>query len=104
MIEANIVGTPVIASKINGLIDSVVDGKTGLLVPIRDEKVLSKAMEGIITDRKFRKDLSKKAYEWAKLFSWDKTAREFMRVILRRLEPSAEVVFTQSTHVDYPIG
>jgi len=104
VIEANIVGTPVIASKINGLIDSVVDGKTGLLVPIRDEKVLSKAMEGIITDRKFRKDLSKKAYEWAKLFSWDKTAREFMRVILRRLEPSAEVVFTQSTHVDYPIG
>jgi len=95
VIEANACATPVIASRIDGLSDSVRDGSTGLLVPVKDEKVLAKAMEGMITDKKYRRELSKNAYQWSKNFSWEKSAREFLKIIFKVLEPNREVIFTR---------
>jgi len=85
----------VIASKTNGLSDSVVDGVTGLLVPQGNPEVLAKAMEGIILDKKFRLELGRKAYEWSKNFSWDKSANQFLRIIFKTIEKEREVLFVR---------
>ncbi len=95
VIEANACGVPVIASKTKGLSDSVVDGVTGILVPPKDPEELAKAMEGIILDKKARLILSRKAYEWSKNFSWDKSANQFLRIIFKTIEKERSVLFVR---------
>jgi glycosyltransferase involved in cell wall biosynthesis len=48
VIEAMMSGRPVIASKIGGVTDIVVDGKTGLLVPPDDSTALRQAIERLL--------------------------------------------------------
>jgi glycosyltransferase involved in cell wall biosynthesis len=46
-IEANACGTPVVATRVPGLVDSVVDGETGFLVPFGDEGAFAEALRRI---------------------------------------------------------
>jgi glycosyltransferase involved in cell wall biosynthesis len=48
--EAMAMGRPVIASRIGGLCDIVVDGETGFLVPPGDPLALQKAMQCLLDD------------------------------------------------------
>jgi glycosyltransferase involved in cell wall biosynthesis len=86
VIEANASGTPVIASNVNGLKDSVVDGQTGILVEPRDVSNLAWAMQKLITDTSLRLTMSMNAYAWSKKFTWDKSARSFISVLNSILE------------------
>ena len=43
-------GRPIIASRIGGLTDIIVDGKTGLLVPPGDPQALREAMQSLLDD------------------------------------------------------
>lgn len=43
-IEAAAMGVPVVATRIPGCVDSVVDGTTGMLVPVRDARALADAV------------------------------------------------------------
>jgi glycosyltransferase involved in cell wall biosynthesis len=52
--EAMAVGRPLIASRMGGLTDLVVDGETGLLVPPDDHVALRQAMERLLTDPALR--------------------------------------------------
>jgi cellulose synthase/poly-beta-1,6-N-acetylglucosamine synthase-like glycosyltransferase/glycosyltransferase involved in cell wall biosynthesis len=81
VIEANAAGTPVIASRVNGLRDSVVDGKTGILVEAGNVKKFAIAMQLIIADESFRKQLSLEGYQWAKNFDWKRSAEDFYQLI-----------------------
>jgi glycosyltransferase involved in cell wall biosynthesis len=81
VIEANAKGTPVIASNVAGLRDSVVDGQTGILVKPRDIAGFSAAMEQVIKDKVFLRQLSNNSYEWSKNFGWDKSAQRFYYII-----------------------
>ena len=81
VIEANATGTPVIASRVNGLKDSVVDGKTGMLVQVRNTNQFATAMRLVIEDTSFRNILSQNAYTWSKNFDWDKSALHFYQLI-----------------------
>ncbi len=47
-IEAMAAGTPVIASQVGGLQETVLDGETGLLVPIRNPEALAKAIAKLL--------------------------------------------------------
>jgi glycosyltransferase involved in cell wall biosynthesis len=53
-LEAMAAGTPVIASAVGGLAESVIDGETGLLVPPRDATALAAAIERLAADREAR--------------------------------------------------
>lgn len=87
VIEANACGTPVIASNVYGLRDSVVDGKTGLLVQPRNVLAFAGAMERMITKTGDRKVLSRNARLWAQNFSWDRSAERFSHIIDSDLMP-----------------
>jgi glycosyltransferase involved in cell wall biosynthesis len=56
-IEAMAMGRPVIASRIGGLPDIVVDGETGLLVPPGDTKELGKAMQRLLDNPQLREHM-----------------------------------------------
>lgn len=55
--EAMAHGRPVVASAVGGLLDLVVDGETGILVPPRDVPALRGALERLLADRELRRRL-----------------------------------------------
>ncbi|MFX0212390.1 MAG: glycosyltransferase family 4 protein, partial [Candidatus Hodarchaeota archaeon] len=81
VIEANACGTPAIAYRVPGLRNTVIDGKTGLLVPHGDVRALGEAMLRMLTDDELRFRLSRGAIEWAKQFSWEWMAEEVLHIV-----------------------
>lgn len=81
VIEANASGTPVVASNVNGLRDSVVDGTTGMLVRPKDVKMFSKVMIDLIENKEFRDYLSAQAIKWSLNFSWVNSANKFLKIM-----------------------
>ena len=81
VIEANASGTPVIASNVNGLRDSVVDGKTGLLVKPKDVFMFARAMVDLIENKEFRERLSEDSVKWARNFNWENSAKKFLDIV-----------------------
>jgi glycosyltransferase involved in cell wall biosynthesis len=56
-LEAMAHGRPVVAAAVGGLLDLVVDGETGLVVPPRDPGALRAALERLLGDRDLRRTL-----------------------------------------------
>ena len=81
VIEANACGTPAVAYDVPGLRDSIKHSYNGLLVEDCNVKALASAIINLIEDNELRKKLSKNAVEWAKRFSWDRSAEMFERVV-----------------------
>lgn len=80
IIEANACGTPVVASDVAGLRDSVRNPTTGFLVPYGDDKEFAKKIVELINDQQLREKFSQGAIKWAQNFSWDKSAQECLKV------------------------
>jgi len=85
-IEANAVGTAVVAADSPGLRDSVRDGETGLLYPYGDIAALAERLVRVLTDVPLRQRLEAGALRWAARFNWDDAAREFEALALRVAE------------------
>jgi glycosyltransferase involved in cell wall biosynthesis len=69
--EAMAHGRPVVASAVGGLLDLVVDGETGLLVPPRDVAALRAALERLLGDANLRRRLGDAGRERVREhFSW----------------------------------
>jgi glycosyltransferase involved in cell wall biosynthesis len=81
VVEANALGVPCVAYDVAGLRDSVQDGVTGLLVESGDVEGLAEALVRVLRDDGLRRRLGENALKYAKQFSWDKTADEFMKVL-----------------------
>ena len=65
-------GRPVVASAVGGLLDLVVDGETGLLVPPCDPPALRHALERLLGDADLRLRLGAAARERIRQrFAWD---------------------------------
>jgi glycosyltransferase involved in cell wall biosynthesis len=86
VIEANASGTPVIASRVNGLKDSVLDMQTGILVKPKDAEGFGETMILLVEDNKLRGKLSKNALQWSKKFDWKESAAKFSDVLHVSLE------------------
>jgi glycosyltransferase involved in cell wall biosynthesis len=80
-IEANYFGTPVLGSDVGGIRDSVVDKKTGLIFPYGDHKALASKIKYLIKNKKILANMSKNGKKWAKNFSWDKKAKEYLNIL-----------------------
>lgn len=80
-IEANYFGLPVIGSNVSGIKDSIVNGKTGLLFSYGNSKDLAGKIKQLIKDNSLRESMGKNAVHWAKNFSWDKKAEEYLKYI-----------------------
>lgn len=74
-IEANAVGTPVIAYRSAGLVDSVKDGKSGFVVAKNTPDELAKNVKKILSGSRLYKELQRGAVVWSKNFSWVKSKK-----------------------------
>lgn len=69
MIEAAAMGVPTIGSDIYGLSDAIVNGETGLLVPVKNSQALAAAIDQLLGDERLCKELGKRlGFEWRKNF------------------------------------
>lgn len=77
-LEAMSCGTPVICSNTSSLAE-IVNG-AGMLLDLDDLREWIEAMELILSDQELRAKLSEQGLKRAKLFSWEKTARQICEV------------------------
>ena len=73
-LEAAACGTPVIAANSPGVRESVIDGKTGFLVPPNDPPRMAEAMKRILVSPALVSELGTAARRFAEGFTWDRTA------------------------------
>ena len=79
--EAMAWGRPVVATAVGGLVDAVVDGETGLVVPAGDVAALRAALERLLGDAELRARLGAAAREKAQReLSFDAAADALLRV------------------------
>ena len=76
-LEAAACGVPLVGSAVGGLLDSVVDGVTGLLVPPRDPSALARALQRLLADAELRRSLGRAARRRALTrYSWTRVAQD----------------------------
>ncbi|GGC81823.1 hypothetical protein GCM10011512_05720 [Tersicoccus solisilvae] len=74
-LEAAASGRPVVGSAVGGLLDSVEDGVTGLLVPPRDVGATSEALRRVLQDRDLAARMGRAGRDRVeRLFGWDRVA------------------------------
>jgi len=81
VIEANGVGTPVVASDVPGLRDSVRHGETGFLVACRDVTAFAEHVGRLVADPALAERMSSAALAWARRFDWDAAATAMAEVL-----------------------
>lgn len=79
VVEANALGVPCVAYSVPGLRDSVRDNYTGFLAKSGDVQGLTDKLLTLLTHEDLRAQFSKNALDYSRGFSWDVTAREFLR-------------------------
>jgi len=81
-VEALATGTPVVASRVGGIIDIVTEGKNGYLVPAKSSRLLYEKLKLIIDDKDLLKKLSKSSRQEAKKkFSWDVVSEKYIKIL-----------------------
>jgi glycosyltransferase involved in cell wall biosynthesis len=66
IIEAMLTGLPVVATDIRGSREEVLDGETGILVPVKDANALARALQSLVTDRARRTAMGQAALSRAR--------------------------------------
>lgn len=81
--EAAACATPAIVSNVTGLKDSVINGKTGVVLPASPTAgELSEAIIKVIKNKNQRIKLSQGALTWSKNFSWENSYKKFKTELL----------------------
>jgi glycosyltransferase involved in cell wall biosynthesis len=78
-LEAAACGVPVVASAVGGLIDTVVDGVTGVHVPPRCPERIAEALRELLGDEAHRAQLGAAAARRARRYSWSRIADATLR-------------------------
>ncbi|MEA2443113.1 MAG: hypothetical protein QOJ12_405 [Thermoleophilales bacterium] len=90
-LEAMACGVPVVASAVGGLIDTVVDGTTGVHVPPRDPERLADVLRDLLVDQRRRREFGREGVIRARrLYDWNRVAATTLDVyskVVRRSTP-----------------
>lgn len=78
-LEAMACAVPVVATAVGGLLDTVVDGETGLHVPPREPHAAAQALNSILADPHRATDMGRAGAQRAGLYSWDAIAERVER-------------------------
>ncbi|AUI50009.1 glycosyltransferase [Arthrobacter crystallopoietes] len=76
-LEAMACGVPVVAASVGGLIDTVVDRKTGLQVPPKDPEAVACALAELLRDPQLAQELGRAGRKRVRTrYSWDRVAAD----------------------------
>jgi glycosyltransferase involved in cell wall biosynthesis len=81
VIEANAMGTPAVGYDVPGLRDSILHGRTGILVEPMNTQALADAVTQILRNPMTIRALSRNALARSKTFSWDDSAKKFQSIL-----------------------
>ena len=74
-LEAMASGRPVVASAVGGMLDTVLDGRTGILVRPKDPKALGRRLEDLLADdQRLAAMGAAGALRASTLYGWDRVA------------------------------
>lgn len=79
-LESAAAGTPVIAYRTGGLVESVEDGVSGLLLDDRDPRTWATALSGLLENDERASRLGLSARAWAERFTWGAAAASLLGV------------------------
>jgi glycosyltransferase involved in cell wall biosynthesis len=83
-LEAMACGVPVVASAVGGLVDTVIDGCTGVHVPPRRPDLLGAALRDLLADEERRRELGRTGARRARArYGWPTVAEETLRFYAR---------------------
>jgi D-inositol-3-phosphate glycosyltransferase len=89
-LEAMACGVPVVAAAVGGLVDTVVDGVTGVHVPPRRPDLLARVLAGLLADPARRAALGTAgAWRARRRYGWDRIARGTLEVYADLVAASA---------------
>lgn len=77
LIEAQALGVPAVGTKVGGIPDVIEDGKTGLLVPLKDPKAIADAVVRLFTEQGLAERLSAGAAERLPRFDWERIVEDY---------------------------
>ena len=80
-IEANAMGTPVIAYRSQGLVDSVREGESGLICSENTPEDMVDNVKKLFGDNLLYAKLQEGAKRWAGMFSWEKSKKQSLKMI-----------------------
>ncbi len=73
-LEASAHGLPVVAHRVGGVAEAVVEGETGLLVAPQHPSALTEAFRQLIEDPSLRRRMGEAGRSWARRTSWSRAA------------------------------
>ena len=79
-VEAMACGTPVVASRVGGLISTVTDGVTGYLIPWRCPEPFAEKLEVLLMNPELRANFSRAARQSVERFRWRTVALQIAEV------------------------
>lgn len=98
-LEAQSLGTPVVAAAVGGLTEIVEDGVTGILVPGRDPRRYADAIASVLADPERRERMGGAARERAARYTWGR-AVERLLAIYGRVTGSARPALSPCGYAD----
>jgi glycosyltransferase involved in cell wall biosynthesis len=87
VIEANALGTPVVATDAPGLRDSIEHGKTGFLVGEGDVEGFADRIAALLEEDARATEMSAAAFAWSRAFDWDRTATQMAESLEAARQP-----------------
>ena len=85
LLEAMAIGTPIVASNIEGYASVVTHGVEGLLVPPRDDKGLAQALLSLMRDKPLRQQMGAMGKRKAQDYNWEHLAQKVLNYYFRIL-------------------
>jgi D-inositol-3-phosphate glycosyltransferase len=85
-VEAMACGVPVVASRVGGLAETVVDGQTGVLVPPKSPTAIAEAVRTVVTDRQRQHRMAEAACLRAQAYGWDRIGARTLAVYRRLVQ------------------
>ncbi len=79
ILEAGLLGLPVVATRVGGVAECVLDGETGMLVDPQDERQLAQIVADLLQDPDRRAKMGRSANRWVREnFTMDKIAQRYI--------------------------
>jgi D-inositol-3-phosphate glycosyltransferase len=86
-LEAQALGTPVVASAVGGLTEIIADGETGILVADRHPQAFAEAIASLLDDASLRERMGEAARVRAATFTWARAVERIAAIYSRVTRP-----------------